>query len=526
MTAVPILLQHLAIYTNYFFFDIAPVDSEENARQVRADTAELATYGLTDQASSIHSGAGSPKQSSIAQQHIDDYFPNRDDDSLETAQSTVDLRNSIIEEVSEPVTPDERYQNHSLPGVSALTDLIRRSPPSTSPPDNESYDGSESEQNDEEDADSIHKDHRRLSWNDHRPDIETSERTPLIGKGSHRSRNSHGTNGHHDVESHSLKAQPSWPRLRKALAWPGTEGAHIVKVIVNPKQWDRTAIVQKVVKEPLGYLPAVMLGCLLNVLDALSYGIILFPLGNPIFADLGPAGIAMFYVSTIVSQLTYSSGFSIFRGGIGSEMIEVVPFFHKMAFMIVEKVGEDNPAAVRSTTIVSMALSSILTGMVFFLMGTFKFGYIVGFIPRHILTGCVGGVGWFLVATGVEVTARLDGNLNYDGDTLRKLFAMDTFPLWSVPVALALFCFIGSKKINSNFFLPGYIVSVAAIFYFFIFAIDELDLNDLRNSGWIFTGPEAKEPWYQFYKLYGMSLSSGHCLAYTIPNSSQLEHRD
>lgn len=27
--------------------------------------------------------------------------------------------------------------------------------------------------------------------------------------------------------------------------------------------------------------------------------------------------------------------------------------------------------------------------------------------PRHILIGCIGGVGWFLLATGFEVSARL-----------------------------------------------------------------------------------------------------------------------
>lgn len=46
---------------------------------------------------------------------------------------------------------------------------------------------------------------------------------------------------------------------------------------------------------------------------------ILFPLGSPIFASLGSAGISMFYVSCIVSQLTFSSG-SIFKGGVGSEL--------------------------------------------------------------------------------------------------------------------------------------------------------------------------------------------------------------
>jgi len=49
-------------------------------------------------------------------------------------------------------------------------------------------------------------------------------------------------------------------------------------------------------------------------------GMILFPLGNPIFADLGSAGISMFYVSTIVSQLIFSFG-SVFKGGIGSELV-------------------------------------------------------------------------------------------------------------------------------------------------------------------------------------------------------------
>jgi SulP family sulfate permease len=47
---------------------------------------------------------------------------------------------------------------------------------------------------------------------------------------------------------------------------------------------------------------------------------ILFPLGKPIFSHLGSAGISVFYVSTIVSQITFSSG-SIFKGAVGSELV-------------------------------------------------------------------------------------------------------------------------------------------------------------------------------------------------------------
>ena len=174
-----------------------------------------------------------------------------------------------------------------------------------------------------------------------------------------------------------------------------------------------------------------------------------------------------------------------------------------MAFTIMAKVGEENPQAVIATTITSYAISSVLTGLVFFLMGVFGFGYIVGFIPRHILIGCIGGVGWFLVATGFEVTARLDGNLNYDGVTLRKMFEPDTVALWVIPLVLAIFLYWSQHKISSKFYLPTFILTIPAVFYFFVFSLDELEPTNLRKTGWIFDGPEAGEPWWYFYTLYG-----------------------
>ena len=247
---------------------------------------------------------------------------------------------------------------------------------------------------------------------------------------------------------------------------------------------------------------------------------ILFPLGEPIFASLGADGISMFYVSCIVSQLVYSLGGSAFKGGIGSEMvrnspapisratanldkIEVVPFFHKMAFTILARVGQDNPKSVLATTIVSYSLSSILTGAVFFLMGKCKLGSLIGFFPRHILIGCIGGVGWFLVATGLEISARLDGNLSYNLTTFQKLIRGDTIFLWTIPLVLALTLSTAKHWIKHPLVDATYFLSIVGIFYIFVAAIPNLKLPDLRGKGWVFDAPDADDPFYHFYSLYG-----------------------
>lgn len=174
-----------------------------------------------------------------------------------------------------------------------------------------------------------------------------------------------------------------------------------------------------------------------------------------------------------------------------------------MAFTILADVGEDNPKAVIATTILSYSISSIVTGLVFFAMGACKLGSLIGFFPRHILIGCIGGVGWFLVATGLEVSARLDGNLEYNLMTLRKLIRFDTIFLWTIPLALAIFLLVCQRWVKHPLFVPCYFLVIPAVFYFFVAAIPDLKLPALRDGGWVFGMPTAGEPFYHFYSLYG-----------------------
>lgn len=326
---------------------------------------------------------------------------------------------------------------------------------------------------------------------------DPTERTSLLAKSGAKYGHSYGTAG--DVENQRFKGK----RPRGIFSTAASNATECFGVLSNPKRWDRRTVWREGVVYPVSLLPSVFLGLLLNVLDALSYGMILFPLGEPMFAHLGSDGISMFYVSTIIAQVVFSSGGSIFRGGVGSEMIEVVPFFHQMAFTILHRVGSDNPQSVLATCILSFSTSAVLTGLVFFLLGICRLGSVVGFFPRHILIGCIGGVGFFLLKTGLEVSARL-GSFEYDLPTMQRLFHLDTLFLWTIPLVLAVGMLILKRFVHSNILVGAYFIAVAAIFYIVKFGA-RIPMDALRKNGWVFDAPSSSDPWYHFYTLYGMS---------------------
>ncbi|KAI0974653.1 sulfate transporter family-domain-containing protein [Xylaria arbuscula] len=478
---------------------LSPIDSAGFARSVREDTAELAGYILADKQDKRSASFLARRPSSSSQLSHD--HPVHDD----PRHSSTDT----IEEVSEPPSPDDESAIADDAGPSMLTSMLRRSPPEGSL-------HSASTENDMDDDES--RTSRSLSRNLIHADLaelslcgsdRTSEITPLLG---HKSPRSRSPDDLEDVESQKprVKVRYTFSTLKEAAG----DRIRSLGTVINPKAWDKKAVWENAVVGPMRCLPAVIVGLLLNILDALSYGMILFPLGNPVFANLGPAGISIFYVSTIVSQLTFSTA-STFKGGVGSELIEVVPFFHNMAATITAIIGEENRDAVIATTITSFALSSMLTGVAFYLMGRFRLGYVIGFIPRHILIGCIGGVGWFLIATGFEVSARL-GEFRYDLPTARRLFTADTLLLWLIPLALAVLLFGLQRKISSRYFLPAYILCIPFIFYFVVFTSNNLSPENLRHAGWIFEAPDAEQPWWYFWTLYKFHLVHWGAIVDTI----------
>ncbi|MCJ1380495.1 hypothetical protein MMC17_003600 [Xylographa soralifera] len=480
-----------------------------SSSSVREETAELASRALSD-VGSIRSRTPPPILTpySIDTTHaISELFFDEPSEPIVAVDRNDTEYPDVIDEVSEPVSPEMRPSSQKKsPTTSILTSMIKNKPPSKeeqSPSNRMCGHGNLGVRVQETRNAELSQYHERSSLL-HSNSILTSQKYQSY-------------TSFRDLESLNQGREGNLAKLQRNFASSRDQSVHIAHVLFSPKTWDGRKVWQVIVLRPIGYIPAIVLGLLLNILDALSYGLILFPLGSVVFEGLGPDGISMFYISCIVSQLVYSLGGSIFKGGVGSEMIEVVPFFHKMAFTILARVGEDNPKSVLATTVLSYSLSSILTGAVFYLMGRLKLGSLIGFFPRHILVGCIGGVGWFLVATGLEVSARLDGKLEYNLGTLMKLIQLDTVLLWTIPLVLSITLLVTKRWVQHPLTDAIYFLSIIGIFYFFVAAIPQLNFEDLRSRGWIFEAPETGIPFYHFYSLYDFGAVDWKALGSTVP---------
>jgi SulP family sulfate permease len=282
------------------------------AASVRAQTANLAELALQR----TFSDDSSKRRDSIAQL-VDDYTPAIPSASSVRAHAPTTEGDTFVDDLVPTAPPSVQRQ-------SMLTHLLRTSPPdiiATKPDVAPSDAPTENLQSNAR----LHVESPHLIASSPSPMSETSALLPTkAGRqpygtahdtyfGEVNEENgflNEGDFGDVETQRHfGLWSKRPWlqePRQRIGGCFKGLNKQMI---------WERGVV------DPLQRIPAVMLGLLLNILDALSYGMILFPLGQPIFEKMGPDGISMFYVSCIISQLVFSLGGSVFKGGIGSEMV-------------------------------------------------------------------------------------------------------------------------------------------------------------------------------------------------------------
>ncbi|KAF5347183.1 hypothetical protein D9758_011062 [Tetrapyrgos nigripes] len=200
-------------------------------------------------------------------------------------------------------------------------------------------------------------------------------------------------------------------------------------------------------------------------------------------------------------------------------------------------------------------------GLTFFLLGYLKLGSIIGFFPRHILVGCIGGVGVFLVETGLTVSLRLPDSDSFS--YIPHLFSNGrNIVQWVLPLVLAVGLRVittllermdrmGRWRVGKWNQLPiahkltfpenqnkTDFVIIPVLFYIIVFA-GRMDLEELRREGWLFDvggggegggsgepgdggGASGEAHWYHFYEYLDLNLIHFKPLWMTLPTQFAL----
>ena len=241
-----------------------PDDNSVHVSQsVRQETAELASWALSDAASTRDGSPQYRHESGFSGLQLPQERNSLSSSQVNGFEISSHARPEPIDEASE-TSPENILQNRLHP-VSTLTKLIRQS--SQAMTDNASGDSIINDMSNHRDIHVVTVGNGIIS----QPHEDSSLLQSLPGGMLERPR---AYGALQDVESQQIKRRTSSKPLRHKILqnqrkfWESNRKALCVFFKEN-LTW------ASIVVEPASYLPAVVLGLLLNVLDALSYGIVL-----------------------------------------------------------------------------------------------------------------------------------------------------------------------------------------------------------------------------------------------------------
>ncbi|CAH0478338.1 unnamed protein product [Peronospora belbahrii] len=254
------------------------------------------------------------------------------------------------------------------------------------------------------------------------------------------------------------------------------------------------------IKDVLHAAPCVVIAVLVNLMICVPFGLSFFPVEWTDIPVPHALGIQMFLLTSAICQFTFV-GLSNFDGAICQMMVENVPFMHTISMAIIQELGPKNPS-VLPTILVTYALSSVVCGALFFVLGHWKLGNIVYLFPKHIIVGAVGGIGAFVLQSGIEnATGR---PFDWSRDSIKGLFDHDILWLWVTSAILALILYLLARYIKSPLFPPLFFVSIPPLFYVALLMLGIMT-DSAREHGWYFNrAPNAA--FYSLWEQYDFSL--------------------
>ncbi len=173
--------------------------------------------------------------------------------------------------------------------------------------------------------------------------------------------------------------------------------------------------------------------------------------------------------------------FSTYAGTIGSVQDVPAAISAVIAVSFAQLLVSASPDALFANIITAIALSTVLTGICFLLLGHFKLGNLVRFIPYPVLGGFLAATGWLLFTGGIQVAT---------GSALKIVHLVSFFGQVEIlPLILGLVFSITLLVLTDRYpknmlITPGIILS-SIVLFLLISRFMGFSIEDLKTQGWL-----------------------------------------
>lgn len=226
-------------------------------------------------------------------------------------------------------------------------------------------------------------------------------------------------------------------------------------------------------------LPTISLGIVIGAIDLpaiISFAVLIYSGDLDQFAGMG---IGLILFGSLIIQIIIALTSSI-PGVIGGPQDSPAAILGLMGMAILAQLSDASPETKFITVTVTVMLTSVLSGIFFLLIGGFKLGRFVRFIPYPVVGGFIAGTGFLLVQGGFGVMIGTTPTIN----NLGILFTAESLIRWIPSVIFGIALVIGSRRFQHFLTIPILLTATAIIFYS-IALLNGQSLAELRAGGWL-----------------------------------------
>jgi SulP family sulfate permease len=225
----------------------------------------------------------------------------------------------------------------------------------------------------------------------------------------------------------------------------------------------------------------VILG-ILNTSIVVSFATLIFAGTCP---EYFASGVAFFLLAGSIGSILLAL-FSSYEGTIGCLQDVPSAISGLMAVSLAGMLAGSSQETIFANIFTVILLATLMTGIAFVLLGYFKLGNLVRFIPYPVMGGFLAGTGWILVKAGMDVSTGVSFNL----PQVLTFFSQVNIGQLACGVLFGVWFFILSRYFSSNVLMAASVV-ISIVIFFIVAGLMDISTAQLEKQGWLL-GPLPK----------------------------------